>query len=264
LKTALIVALAIVLLAAGSVSAATILVPTLYVGPGALGSRWYSNVVVNNHSAVPFSSPGVQFLVHCPIPEGCFSAEVAPGAYGHIVAPRPAEGLLLTAPDGIAEDLAFQARFGQEEQFRAVNGAELPLVREHEFVRRPIRLPAVALHTTLVPIRTTLRIYGIDAIEGTTVRVEVRSWFNPSEEPLASKVVTLRVPASPAGVATPIYPAYAQLAMQQEFPFEVLRGTSFNITIVPLPLGSGEVPRIWAFLSTTTNTNDHVSIQQPQ
>jgi len=45
-------------------------------------------------------------------------------------------------------------------------------------------------------------------------------------------------------LSVPLYPAFAQLALQQEFPFEQLLGSTFAITIVPLPLPSGEVPRI--------------------
>jgi hypothetical protein len=239
----------------------TILIPTLYLGPGAHGSNWWSGLVVNNYSSVPFSSPGVEFILQCPIPEGCFSAEVPPGELGVHMAPRPANGLLLHTTHEIARNLVFQARFGQG-QDHFTNGTEMPVVREHQFTTRTIHLPSVVLHQTLSSIRTTLRIYGVDAIPGTTVRVEVRPWYAPVEPPLASKQITLQVPPSPT--PEPIYPAYAQLNMQHEFPFEVLLGTSFNISIVPLPLPSGELPRIWAFISTTSNVNNDVSIQQPQ
>src|ERR1044072_8368830 len=73
----------------------TVLIPTLYSGPGAFGSRWWSAVFINNHSAVAFTSPGVQFAIECPIPEGCQSDSVPSGAFGAIAAPVPANGLLL-------------------------------------------------------------------------------------------------------------------------------------------------------------------------
>lgn len=259
----------ILLLAAGAVSPAvqaetsTILIPTLYIGPGSHGSFWWSGASVNNYSELPFASPGVEFIVQCPIPEGCFSSEVPPGEFGLIIAPRPAGGLLLHAPSEVAGDLAFQARFGQGENV-LLNGTELPVVREQQFRRGPIHLPSVALHMTLTPVRTTLRVYGVDALPGTTVRIEVRPWYLLTGPPLAAKLVSLHAPPSPDTAPEPVYPAYAQLALQREFPFEQLMGTAFNISIVPLPLESGEVPRIWAFLSTTANGTNEVSIQTPQ
>lgn len=266
MKRAVILALAVVAavsLRAAEPGVSTILVPTLYNGPGAFGSTWWSSVVVNNHSPLPFSSPGVEFIIQCPIPEGCFSEEVPAGEFGGLIAPRPAGGLLLYAPAEVAENLAFQARFGQGNS-AVTNGAELPLVREREFKRGEIHLPSVQLHLTQLPVRTTLRVYGVDALPGTTVRIDVRSWHVVTGGVRASKIVSLHVPESPAGSSRPIYPAYAQIALQQEFPFESLLGSAFNITIVPLPLESGEVPRIWAFLSTTSNVSQQVEIQQPQ
>ena len=269
MRTGLAFSIIGLLLAVGAVSPAvqaetsTILIPTLYIGPGAHGSFWWSGASVNNYSELPFASPGVEFIVQCPIPEGCFSSDVPPGEFGLITGPRPAGGLLLHAPSEVAENLAFQARFGQGDNV-LLNGTELPVVRDHQFKRVPIHLPGVALHQTLTSIRTTLRVYGIDALPGTTVRIEVRPWYSPIGAPLASKLVTLHVPPSPDTAPEPIYPAYAQLALQREFPFEQLLGTSFNISIVPLPLESGEVPRIWAFVSQTANGTNDVAIQTPQ
>jgi len=128
----------------------------------------------------------VIFRVSCLIPEGCFEAAVPPGYLGAIVSPRPANGLLLHLPVEIARQTAFQARFGQGAN-RLINGAELPLVRDDRFARGSIHLPNVTLHLTFSPIRTSLRIYGIDALPGTTVRVEVRSYAAPTGFVLASR-----------------------------------------------------------------------------
>jgi hypothetical protein len=242
-----------------------ILIPTLYNGPGGFGSYWWTTVVVNNHAPRPFSSPGVQFrvLVACSIPEGCPSAAVPPGEFADVNAPQAPYGLLLYAPEDIARDLAFQARFGSG--FDDIGtSSELPLVREAEFTPGPVRLPSVALHGTPTDIRSTLRIYAPDAQPGTSVRVEVRRWDQPTAPVAVQRTVHLFVPASPPSSDLPLYPAYAQLALQQEFPIEVAGGTTVNMTIVPLPLISGEIPRIWAFISTTENATQEVVIQRPQ
>lgn len=242
----------------------TILIPTLYNGGGVFGSTWWSNVNLTNQSAVPYSSPGVTFAILCPIPEGCFAAQVPAGAFGSVATPRPPNGLLLYATNEVAAKLAFQGRFGQGVP-GPTNGTEMPIVRDEDFFTTPIHLPFVAIHpSTQVPIRTTLRIYGVDAIPDTRVRVEIRSWNQPTGPVTAAKVVTLDVPAQPPSVTRPIYPAFAQLNLQQEFPFSQLLGTWFAITIVPLPLPNDAIPRIWALVSTTDNNTQETTLQQPQ
>jgi hypothetical protein len=264
-RSAFLLLFALALPAAAQEATTTILIPTLYNGGGAFGSQWWSSVVLTNRSARPLASPGVTFGVQCFIPEGCESSTVSPGAFATIIAPRPANGLLLHLPADVAAKTSFHAQFGNGSAF-FMNPTELPIVREDRFTREPIHLPDVGLHGFPTLFRTSLRLYGIDALPGTAVRVEVRPWYLPGDQwpVLASRVVTLDVPPQPANVSRAIYPAFAQLALQQEFPFEQLGGSAFAITIVPLPLPSGELPRIWAFLSTTDNATQHVTIQQPQ
>jgi hypothetical protein len=248
---------------AGDDATTPILVPLFYNGPGAYGSTWWTGVRIDNHMSVPFSSPGAVFSVMCPIPEGCESETIQPADGGFLIRPQTASGLLLYAPANEAHLVAFSARFGEGSDLGA-NGSELPVARAQQFRRDAVRLPAMPLHNQVRPLRTTLRIYGLDAIEGTRVRVEVRDWFTPAAAPRASKEYTLTAAPSPAGSAKPLYPAFGQILLQSEFPFELLRGGSFGITVVPLALPSGEVPRIWAFASTVDNLSQDVSIQQPQ
>lgn len=118
-----------------------ILIPTMYVGPGAFGSTWWSVVIITNHSDAPFESSSAMFRVQCPIPEGCDSPRIEPGQLGVLFSPRPANGLLLYAPAVVAENLAFSAHFGSG-PFIFSNGSELPIVREDEFTRRRIHFPA--------------------------------------------------------------------------------------------------------------------------
>src|SRR6266513_2495281 len=136
----------------------TILIPTLYNGPGAFGSRWWSAVVINNHSDVAFSSPGVQFGIECPIPEGCQSTSVPPGQFGVVGGPAAANGLLLHGDPAVLASLAFHGRFGQGTNY-LTNGTEIPIVRETQFVRGPIHFPYVTLYDTPQAERATLRIY---------------------------------------------------------------------------------------------------------
>jgi hypothetical protein len=142
-----------------------------------------------------------------------------------------------------------------------VNGTELPVVREGAFARAPIRLPYVGLRSAS-PIRTTLRIYAPDAQPGTSVRVELRQSLFPSGEPRASRVYVLDAPPQPTSL--PIYPGFALVNLQDDFADVARVLDTANITVVPLPLDSGEIPRIWAFVTTTNNITQEVTLQQPQ
>jgi hypothetical protein len=250
----------------GQGAVTTILVPTLYNGPGAFGTQWWSMVAVDNQSSRPFSSPGVSFTVlgpPCGIPEGCTTSEIAPGRSGVVASPLPATGLLLYSTADLAHDLAFRGRFGSGNPGRGTS-SELPIVREAEFSRRAIRLPYVTIHNTRTPIRSALRIYGPDAIPGTTVRVQLRHAADPAAGAVvAERIVQLGVPHSIGPFW--LYPAFAQLALQHEFPEALVRGSTFTITVTPLPHHYLETtPRIWAFISTTENDTQEVETQRPQ
>src|SRR5256885_1248430 len=132
-----------------NILAALVLIPTLYTGPGALGSRWSTVVVLNNHMDVPFTSPGVVFGVQCGIPEGCFSETVPAGEFGALQSPRPANGLVLYLPTEDAP-IAFMARFGASPRSTLYQGSELPIVRESAFSHRVLQRDR---RSTTAPLR---------------------------------------------------------------------------------------------------------------
>jgi hypothetical protein len=240
-------------------AASPVLIPTLYNGPGAFGTRWSTAVVLNNHTTAEFRSPGVTFGVLCPIPEGCLSDVVPAGAFGGIASPNAANGLLLDLPDEQA-DIAFMARLAASPRNALTGGTELPVVREREFSRRALHFPYVPVLADPSPARTTLRIYGPDVQPGTAVRIELRYWLGPEGEPITSKIVELAIPPQPT--AGTIYPAFAQVDIQ-DFAAGVL-SVFDNISVVPLPLPSGELPRTWAFLTITDDVTQEVTVQRPQ
>jgi hypothetical protein len=241
-----------------------VLIPTMYNGPGAFGTHWATAVMVNNYASAPFSSPGVLFTVLCTIPEGCLSDTLLPGGVGGIGGPYPppANGLLLYLPDP-ETDTAFMARIAASPRSPLYGGTELPIVREREFVRRTIHFPDVPIIPFDTTVRTTLRIYGVDAEPGTTVRVQLVPWSTAGGFVQASRDVVLTVPAQPA--AGKIFPAFAQVNLQDVFRSgSVHLEDSHNIEVVPLPLPSGQIPRIWAFITITDNISQEVTLQGPQ
>lgn len=242
-------------------SPSPVLIPTMYSGPGAFGSRWSTTVLLNNHERTALTSPGVTFWTFgCPIPEGCLTNDIPPGEFGFIDAPRAANGLLLYLPSVDAQ-IAFMARLAAAPRHTGTGGTELPVVREREFATGPVRLPFVTLYEFQHPLRTTLRIYAPDAQPGTSVTVELRSWTTPDGPPQFSKQVVLTVPEQP--VTPPVFPGYAQLILQDAFPSAVQAG-GWNVTVVPLPFDSTTTPRIWAFLTMTDNVTQEVTVQRPQ
>ena len=249
------------MIAASASAASPVLIPTLYAGPGAFGTRWNTAVVLNNHTTADFRSPGVTFGIICFIPEGCRSDTIPAGGFGDIASPHAANGLLLYLPDD-QTDISFMARFAASPRNTLAGGTELPVVREREFSRRALHLPYVPVSWEGTPLRTTLRIYGPDVQPGTAVRVELRSWTDLEGQPIASKVVELGIPSQPA--AGTIYPAFAQLNLQDDFGPAVSAAVYHNVTVVPLPLPSGELPRIWAFLTITNDVTQEVTVQRPQ
>lgn len=247
----------------GARAVSVVLIPTLYIGPGAFGSRWSTLLVLNNHMDVAFASPGVTFVTLCGLPEGCVSETVPPGSFGSVEGPRPINGLLLYLP---AEDAAiiFMARLAALPRNTSAEGTELPVVRESAFSRGTLRFPYVPLVPVRDPLRTTLRIYAPDAQPGSSVRVELRSWSDPTGPAIATKTVTLEAPASPKGSAVPIYPGFAQVNLQDEFPAVSQTNSLCNVAVISLPLNSESTPRIWAFITITDNITQEVAVQRPQ
>lgn len=247
-----------------TVATTTILIPIIYDGPGAFGSRWWTRLIVSNFSAQPFTTPGVTFVeATCVFPSCPESPVLAPGQSSPIVRPISApHGLLLRGPADVASDLSFRADFGRSDgTFDWQSAVELPVVREREFSTR-------ALHFTDAPLFgggswvTTLRIYGIDALPGTTVRLQLRR--SPHDPPVAERLVQLEAPPATEPSATPLFPAYAQMNLQHEFPMNTYRCLACIVSVVPVPREGSGPPRIWAFLSATFHTSGISKILRPQ
>lgn len=242
------------------------LIPTNYSGPGAFGSRWGTIVALVNHSSEPIVSPGVTFgLTLCGF-EGCVSDQVPPGAFAGVIKPQSPIGLLLYLP-GEASDIAFVARTAAAPRNALGGGTQLPIARQKDFTRGNMRFPDVPIQTVSAPIRTALRVYSPDTDQGIGVRVELRPWSSPTGDINSfSRVFTLQPASSPPGATDPrpLFPAYVQSILGDDFPGARAIGVSYDVTVVPLPLPSGQIPRIWAFITLTENVTQEVTVQTAQ
>jgi len=241
-----------------------VLVPTFYEGPGAFGSQWRTTVVVNNLSDSQLSGNGVMFRTVCSIPEGCSTPQVEPGQFGSIESPQAPNGILLYPTAEQAEKVAFSAHFASFPRQAFTGGSELPIVREKDFRPELLTLPYVTFGTGGTSfVRSRLRIYTLDGQSSVSVRVELRPWFFPTTPPTFTKIVRL-TPATGGTPNAPLFPAFAQVDLQLEFSGAVLQAGAWNISLVPLPIASGDVPRIWAFVTVTDNATQDVTVHRPQ
>lgn len=251
--------LLVALLALPTVADDTILIPIFYNGPGGFGTQWRTTVLVRNRMATPLAVPGIDWLVTCPIPEGCARDVVDPGEHGTLIAPPSREGLVLHVDADDTERLAFRAFFAAAP--RISGGSELPIVRSREFRTDDIYLHFVHLHGHPNPSRTSLRLYGIDARADTRVRIVLLDSF--FGQIYAGRDVTLTVPAMPQDIPN-IKPAFAELDLARAFPDVVDRAGQVDIRITPLPFADGTIPRIWALATITDNVTNEVRVVSPQ
>jgi hypothetical protein len=239
---------------------ALILIPTLYNGPGALGSSWHTETFLTAYDLLPLKSAGVTFFIYdCVIPEGCFVPTVNPRTYTRIEAPLPAQGLVLNLPAEQAELLFIAARVRATPR-TAAGGTELPIVRESQLHQGPMHLhfvPIVAGGPDPTPYRTTLRVYNPDGLPNVRVRVSVAGG---GRDPAVDLALTAFPPLSSDPDSARI-PSYAEVNLQSAFPLDGLPNGSFGSEVVVTPLESGGItPRIWAMITVVDNKTQQMTI----
>jgi hypothetical protein len=231
-----------------------VLIPVAYTGPGAYGATWTSDIVAVNRSSEAWRPGNIQFQVVCPIPEGCFLHELAPGAIGDVISgpftgPLNApHGIFLTVPEGLAisEHISTIAR-------APYLGTLIPTPRESEFRTTPLFFPAVPVEGTRV--RTLLRVYGSNVSVPMTVRVRlVQRWISQPEV-FAERTITL-MPSESADA-----PAYAELSLQSAF-CGVLGATISDVEVVA-DIPSDSNAKIWAMITTTDFSTNEIMVIAP-
>lgn len=129
-------------------------------------------------------------------------------------------------------------------------GAEIPIVREHEFSAEPLAITGIPLASHY---RHTLRVYDLDGRDG--ARVAIRLYASSETTPRASTTGTLVLPANAIDLdpGQPAFPAYLQL---DPLTLDSLAGAeTMRIDIEPLDANL----RLWAFVSVTNNQTHHVT-----
>jgi hypothetical protein len=120
---------------------------------------------------------------------------------------------------------------------------EIPIAHASDFMPGVVRLQAIPLDRDF---RQTLRIYDLDGVDGTAVRVRI---YTTSSDPAVDTVVILHTPAIPSVDGLPGAPAFATINnLTIAFP-AIATADIANIDVEPMTTGVS----IWAFVTSTNN-----------
>jgi hypothetical protein len=239
-----------------------IVIPITAPVPGALGSRWVTDLAVLNRSdvEVPLAGSFVCFL--CRTAHG-----LRPGVtYDLVPIPPPNDlgGKFLFVDSRYVDQVHFGLRVRDISREAEGFGSEVPVVREREFSADGVSLLSVPNRPNA---RVTLRVYGFDPAIAGNVLVRVYEQrltlaVNLSTNTVPDTLTAERTypvayvpPIDAIGAGdTPDYPRYAQIS---DLP---LPAASFaRIDVVPATPGL----RIWAFITVTNNDTQQVTVISP-
>lgn len=223
-----------------------ILVPILYSGPGAFGSRWVTEASVVSRNPFDWHRFRPCSTALC----GTAVGSQNPASLVTMFGQRP-NGLLLF----VDRDAGAALHFGtiiRDVSRDGTHGTEVPIVRESELLTGYVRLPNVTLDPSY---RATLRIYGVDGVLE-NVYVDAHA---PGRAPLTWSIERLPSPCS-AVPCDSDEPAFVAVDLTAEF--RALAGAG--------PVSIGIEPdqysprRYWAFISVTHNETQRVTVITPQ
>lgn len=240
-----------VALVAPAVRAEKILLPILSKpAPGALGSRWETEVrmVIASNEEV-----GVFPLVGCAPCELPRNVAFDPPLW--FQQPNHPPGTIVYVDSSAADSVFFSLRVRDISQAGNDRGTEIPVVRESELFTTSLQLPDVPLDPGF---RQTLRIYDVDARPGAAVRLRV---FGDGEQPLVDQAVPFAFsPAHNPNLQQNVTPGYVQLNRLADA-FPALAGHD-RVRVVIDPMTAGL--RFWAFVTLTSDATQHLTLVTPQ
>lgn len=225
-----------------------VLVPVIFSGPGAFGSQWTTQAVVENAGPdeVPLFRTQLELWTTCAIPEGC-PMETLPAGQVAIVRGQWPTGRYVYAARGnafrysvLVKDLSRQAE---------ALGTEIPVVREDDWIDGTVHLLNVPSDSRF---RTALRVY-LEGDVDTTTAVPLRIYRMGSNTLLVETHLAIDSAHNGQIPATNwIADLTAQLGITPGEPLRIEIGQTLARE------------RIWAFASVTNNDTQHVTVISPQ
>ncbi len=257
LLTTLIVVCASSAFAAGAATD-RVLLPVFFSSAGSYGSHWVTEVVAYNTSGsdLSYSYPLFEQAPFCTCIPG--TGVLSRHSRNSLQAlQQSGTGLWIEIPQAAGpEDVQWSARIRDTTRDAASAGTEIPLVRQSEFYSTVVALPRVI---TDQRFRSTLRVYGAGS-DGDGVLIRIYDARNTFQSLVDTSLTLHAEPVQPSSAFyTPPRPefamigdlvaAYPQLASVPELAIELR------------PAGSSP---IWAFVSTTNNDTQQVTLVTPQ
>jgi len=216
---------------------------------GGYGSRWVSDIWVHNESSRP-----IQLYVDCKLLCPAFVVEPhssahAPGILYPIEPSNP--GVFMLVEPGGSEGLKASLRIQDVSRQALTWGTEVPVIRERDMV------VGKTIHLLDVPIdirfRQALRVYSTRAeVSQVTLRI-----FPLLPDGTSASVIEEVLTLSPA---SDLFPGYSQ-----RIDFLSLWPQLSIYSVVRLELiPNDETAPFWAFVSTTNNETQHVTLSTPR
>ncbi|HJQ35543.1 MAG TPA: hypothetical protein VKB93_00245 [Thermoanaerobaculia bacterium] len=246
----------------------TILLPSLTnsVISGAFGSRWKIEHHVYNGNAITLRAPAdyMHYVDLCPILCGDLS-QIHAGTYTPVptffgISPPPPNWILHVRRE-VADALAFSMRVRDLTKQGDDWGAEIPVVRSHDF-KLKIQLVDVPLQARF---RQTLRVFalpqGLTCCGPATVRFYSATGALLFETPAQLQPM----PHAIGGFETPSLGSPDFPVQPEGFELDALGGIPelAGNESVRIEITTPSLRRLWAYVAVTNNATQHVTIVSP-
>lgn len=228
--------------------------------PGLQGSMWTTELTLLNTSIL--SASVYPFFVNGPFCNECGSPLVPPNSTLSPMVPSaapPLRGTFLYIDRDRLRDIQLSLRVRDVSRMSDSWGTSLPIVREERF--------SDALSIIDIPVtadfRQTLRIYGLDPADSTLVRVRLYGRNENPTDPTQARQdeklgeITLALMTDPS--PNKIFPPFVEIqSLAGIAPLGSYKRVRVDVTSL------GIAKKVWAFVSVTANSTQHVTILEPR
>ncbi|HYI08197.1 MAG TPA: hypothetical protein VEK57_03920 [Thermoanaerobaculia bacterium] len=224
-----------------------VLLPMTVLAPGAHGSDWASDIVVQNNAPVTVDTEP-RFYVDPDSPVQPLPTAIPPGRKAYFPYRFTDGGAFFYFPRGAGPYLGYASHILDRSRNTTDLGSEIPVVRARDTASK-IFLPNIPVSDLF---RARLRIYDFDVTVSRLVLVTLRT------DDGKAFAFGLRLNASP--IVCPTTPC-----LQPAPPFRALDlAPSAGAETVDITVESFEKDaRLWAFASVTNNETQHVTMHTP-